>query len=293
MATERGLVSDRFIQPPGQRGFMLCGALFGGKKHQISMMMTAVAEPRTKDRIGAALGAVLLPGLLGYALLNGLVVPMPAAVSDALKVFGVAPPPPPPPIEKVKPRPSPSRRPQGAASPPNLKSKATEVVAPPPVVPIVVPPPVVVAEKAGVGAQATAGASNIRGPGTGSGGIGNGTGSGGFGDGDGGGGEETPPRWRKGRIKDSDYPADGIELGLRGIVSVRYVVEISGHVSDCRVTRSSGSRELDTLTCRLIEQRFRYDPSRDAAGRPVESVIVQNHDWAIDDDDERSQDGTR
>ena len=243
--------------------------------------MIAIERPK-KDRAVAAIGAVVLPGLLGYALISGLAVSMPAAVVDTLKVFGVSPPPPPPPVEKVRPRPSPSRKPQGAASPPNLKSKATELVAPPPVVPIVVPPPVVVAEKAGVGAQAIAGASNVRGPGTGSGGQGNGTGSGGYGDGDGGGGEETPPRWRKGRLKDSDFPSDAAETGLRGVVSVRYTVEVSGRVSHCRVTRSSGSAVLDGLTCRLIEQRFRYDPSLDAGGRPVESTIVENHDWSLD-----------
>ena len=241
-------------------------------------------QPRARDRIGAALGAVLLSGMLGYALLAGLVVPMPSAVSDALKVFGVAPPPPPPSVEKVRPRPSLSRKPEGAASPPNLTSKATEVVAPPPLVPIVVPPPVVVAEKAGVGAQATAGASHVRGPGTGSGGVGNGTGSGGYGDGDGGGGEETPPRWRKGRLKDLDYPRDAAETGIRGRVSVRYAVGTDGRVSRCRVTGSSGSRELDALTCRLIEERFRYDPSLDAAGRPVESTIVEDHEWTMGDD---------
>ncbi|MES3042444.1 energy transducer TonB [Sphingomonas faeni] len=240
-------------------------------------------QPGAIDRIGAATGAVLVSGLLGYALIYGLVVPLPAAVTDALKVFSVAPPPPPP-EEKVRPRPSPSRKPEGAASPPNLKSKATEVVAPPPVVPIVVPPPVVVAEKAGVGAEANSGASNVRGPGTGSGGIGNGTGSGGYGDGDGGGGEETPPEWRSGRLRDSDYPRDAPDTGISGIVWVRYTVEVSGRVSRCRATRSSGSRVLDNLTCRLIEQRFRYDPSLDAAGRPVESTIVEYHDWSMDGD---------
>ena len=241
-------------------------------------------QPRARDRIGAAVGAVLLPGVLGYALLNGLVVTMPAAVSDALKVFDAAPPPPPPTEEKVRPRPSPSRKPEGAASPPNLKSKATELVAPPPVVPVAVPPTVVVAEKAGVGAQATSGASDVRGPGTGSGGVGNGTGSGGYGDGDGGGGEETPPEWRSGRLRDSDYPREAAETGIRGRVFVRYLVETNGRVSGCRVTRSSGSRVLDALTCRLIEQRFRYDPSLDAAGRPVESTIVESHDWSMDGD---------
>jgi len=85
-------------------------------------------------------------------------------------------------------------------------------------------------------------------------------------------------------MTNSDYPDDGAETGIRGRVFVRYVVETNGRVSGCRVTRSSGSRELDALTCRLIEQRFRYDPSLDAAGRPVESTIVESHDWSIDDD---------
>ena len=162
------------------------------------------------------MGAVLLPGVLGYALLNGLVVPMPAAVSDALKVFDAAPPPPPPPEEKVRPRPSPSRKPEGAASPPNLKSKATEVVAPPPVVPVVVPPPVVVAEKAGVGAQATAGASDVRGPGTGVAGSAMAPAAVGMAMATAAGGEETPPRWRRGRLKDSDYPREAAGDGDPG-----------------------------------------------------------------------------
>ena len=31
-----------------------------------------------------------------------------------------------------------------------------------------------------------------------------------------------------------------------------------------------------------IEKRFRYDPSRDADGRPVRSIVVVDHDWIVE-----------
>jgi protein TonB len=50
-------------------------------------------------------------------------------------------------------------------------------------------------------------------------------------------------------------------------------------VTGCRVTRSSGSRALDSTTCRLIEQRFRFRPSRDALGRPSWGYIEEYHEF--------------
>lgn len=235
-----------------------------------------------RERAVAALIAAALQGLLVYALIVGLAVSMPAVVDDALQVFGIVPDPPKPAVEIIPPKQR-SKRPEGAASPPNLRSKATEIVAPPPVV-VTPPPPIVAATVAGVGIDATSGAADVVGPGTGSGGIGDGTGSGGSGDGDGGGGiDETPPRWLSGRIRDSDYPEALKEAMIGGTVSVRYVVETTGRVRDCEVTRSSGARELDSATCALIERRFRYRPSLDSAGRPVAAVIVENHSWLVDD----------
>ena len=39
-----------------------------------------------------------------------------------------------------------------------------------------------------------------------------------------------------------------------------------GRVTGCTVSRSSGARPLDTLACKLAEERFQYAPARDAAG---------------------------
>lgn len=234
-----------------------------------------------RDRIAAAAGAVAVQAALIYALVMGLAIHWPADPDDGLTLFTVAPPSPPP--ERTVPQRQPTHRREGAASPRNLRSQATEIVAPPPIVPLPLTSPVVAAPVANTGADASQGASDLPGPGTGSGGIGNGTGSGGSGDGDGDGdGFETPPRWKKGRIKDSDYPRAAAELGASGTVSVRYRIELDGRATGCVIMRSSGNFELDETTCRLIEQRFRYAPSRDARGRPVISYIVRDNDWVIE-----------
>jgi protein TonB len=233
----------------------------------------------TSDRVKAATAALLLELLLGYALIVGLSADIPAKVGEALKIFNLAVPPPPPAIERPAPQPVKSRKQRGAASPRNIRSKPTEIVAPPPVLPPLQPPPVIVAPKAGAGNDPSAGASRLAGPGTGAGGIGTGTGSGGAGEGEGG-DRERPPRWRSGRIKDSDYPP-GVEA--HGTVSVRYTVETDGRVTGCIVTRSSGNLMLDRITCRLIEERYRYKPKLDGAGRPVRSLVGDDHEWEAED----------
>jgi protein TonB len=240
------------------------------------------------DRIRAALGAAALQGLLVYALIAGLAVRMPGMVESPLTLFAVLPPSAPPPPEKITPHPIRSTKPEGAASPANLRSKATEIVAPVPIVQVTIPPPIVAALKPGTGTQTSTGASDVPGPGTGAGGVGNGTGSGRAGNGDGDGGRGTPPRWVRGRLKDSDYPAAAKEALVSGTVAVRYVVAVSGRVTECSVTKSSGNAELDETTCRLIKERFRFKPSKDDDGTPVDSIIVENHSWLIDDHPEPS-----
>lgn len=240
-------------------------------------MMTADRSEVTR-RVKAATGAVAVQVLLGYALLTGLAVSMPTRLREALTLIAIAPPPPPPPpIERARPRPSP--RPEGAASPPNLRSRATEVVAPRPIPPIT-PTPIVAAAKPGTGSDPSAGNADIPGPGTGSGGQGEGTGSGGAGSGGGGGGG-TDLVWLRGRIRDTDYPRAAIEAGASGTVYLRFVVGADGRVTRCTVTRSSGNAALDQTTCRLIMERFRYRPSRDAQGRPYPDVVTGEHVWTL------------
>lgn len=240
--------------------------------------MSIAISSRRERAVAGGLSA-LVAALVALGLVLGLRVDLVRRTTDALATFTVGPvAPPPPPVRPTPHRPSPRR--SGRAAPPNLKSRATELVAPVPVIPAP-PPPVVVAPIAFAGNQASQGAVLRPGPGTGAGGMGNGTGSGGEGNGDcgGGDGDGTAPVHLKGRLKDSDRPADATGEGLSGTVSVLYRVGLDGRVSDCRITHSSGHPELDAITCRLIEQRFRYRPSLDRGGRPVASWVEADHEW--------------
>lgn len=245
-------------------------------------------EPEQRDRLKSAAGVGLLHALIGYLLLTGLGFGPAAAVPDALKLFNVTEePPPPPPAKPARPdvekktRKAKPKNEEGAASPANLRNTPTEIVAPPPEIRLPVPPPIPAAPIAGQGTVTAAGAAAVPGPGTGSGGIGNGLGSGRFGNGTGGGGGGgmgRPVRQIAGRINDSDFPDD---VSRGGVVHLRFVVAPTGRVSDCAVTRSSGSRKLDGLTCRLIMTRFRYRPALNGEGRPIASTIVGEHVWDV------------
>ena len=152
-----------------------------------------------QERLSSAIAVAMFHALLGYAFVTGLGIDVVEVVDDRLKIFDVAVLPPPPPIQEAtpakeksvepvkRPRPAP-KDPEGAAAPPNIKSRPTEIVAPKPEIRLPVPSPVIAAPIAGPGAAATSGNAPFRGPGTGAGGVGTGTGSGRFGNGGGGGG---------------------------------------------------------------------------------------------------------
>jgi len=180
---------------------------------------------------------------------------LPVTLSD------VPPPPPPPSHWSAR---GPRSRVRAATIVPRPAPSAPAPPAPPEViVPLILPAP------------AATGTS-----GTGSGGVGNGNGGGG-GEGGTGAGGGSPPQRIGGRISDGDYPRDLSDAGISGTVGVRYRVGVDGRARECRITKSSGSTALDAHTCALIERRFRFRPSRDAAGRPVPSIIVENHSWIM------------
>ena len=255
----------------------------------------ALAARANSERIGAGVPVLAIHALIAWALLSGLgVAPLPG-LPDQLKLFEIAPeivlpeaPSPPPPAtgETESQRPA-DPRDEGTASPPNLESRANQVTGP------TREPlrrqPLNAAEKPGTGSAATQGAAPIPGPGSGSGGVGDGSGSGSGGSGAGAGGGYgdgaglRPPRRLRGRLRDSDWPPGLGEAGIGGTVGVRYAVETDGSVTQCTVTRSSGSALLDRTTCSLIEQRFRYVPTRDRTGRPIRSFIVENYEWLVRD----------
>ena len=236
-----------------------------------------------REKLVSAMAAFAMVLLIAGMLVFGLRVVQQARTSETLVTIGLAPEKPPerkPPVRVL--RPSPTRAARHEASPPNLRNKATQIVAMP-VPPLIVPPPVVTATQAGIGQAASAGAADTPGPGRGAGGVGNGDGGGGDGDGgDGaGGGAVVGPRRTKGRLWFGDLPEGLLPAGSTGKVEVVYRVNIDGSASDCRAESSSGIPALDQLTCRLIEQRFRFRPARDRRGQPVRAMIIESHSWII------------
>jgi len=228
----------------------------------------------TRGRIASAAGAAVVQALFAWVLIAGLAVGVSRGISDPLTLFSVTPPPPPP--KTVPEPPRASHKKSGKAAPANLRAKPTEIVAPRVAIPPP-PPPVAAPPIAGPGTAPSAGAAPLPGPGTGAGGEGNGNGGGGDGDGDGG----TPLQLIKGHISDSDYPHEAYRAGASGTVYLRFIVGVNGRVTSCTVTRSSGNADLDTTTCRLIMERFRYRPTRDRNGKPVPDEVTGFHKWEL------------
>ena len=239
-----------------------------------------------RDRIVSAAGVGAFHALLAYVLISGLGFEVVREVRQELKMFDVTEELPPPVAEPPAPTgPMTEKKttpdPEGAAAPANLKNTPSPIVAPPPEVRIEVPPPVIAAPVAGQGSAPAAGAAEVPGPGTGRGGQGSGTGSGLHGNGTGGGGGggiAIGARYLSGIIRPSDYPRPKSTEPER-IVRFRVLVGTNGRLTGCRVTRSSGYPDLDAVTCRLYERRFRFAPARDVWGQAVPQMLDADHAW--------------
>lgn len=246
--------------------------------------MTGAAISTPRERLGSALGALTFVALLLWLLISGLGVRLHIPPNPAMQLLDFTLPPVPPPEPEKPPAPKPrAPKEEGKASPPNKVSRATEVTTP---AQTPLPQPLPAATIPAQGNDASSGNAPIAGPGTGSGGIGDGTGSGGRGNGAGGGGG-TALRLLEGDITGRDYPRAAARAGAQGTVGLRFTVGVNGRVTDCRVTQSSGNADLDATTCRLIQKRFRYTPSRDASGRPYADEVTGEQVWELYDRPDR------
>ena len=192
---------------------------------------------------------------------------------SAMRVFNLGEPPmPPPPAPQPRQEPK-AKEKEGGSSPKNIKSAATPVVAPEPVVRT---PPVQVipaSETPRQGASSTQGASNVRGPGTGAGGLGNGTGSGIGGNGPGGGGDNgvaDPPHLATPVLRGRDFSRDLLsEWPPRATIFLRLRVDARGYVSECLVDRGTGVPSIDSALCNIAHERLRFRPALNRNGQAV------------------------
>lgn len=96
----------------------------------------------------------------------------------------------------------------------------------------------------------------------------------------------TPPIMIKNSLvlHERDYPTRLIEEGDAGVVSAHLYVAPDGRVSGCKVTETSGSAELDALTCKIATQRARFTPARDAGGQIVPGDYYVAVTWGTNSD---------
>lgn len=82
-------------------------------------------------------------------------------------------------------------------------------------------------------------------------------------------------------IPPRDYPRDALDASATGEARVLWTIGTDGAVSDCRVVRSAGFPALDRATCAGVAQHARYEPAKDADGRPVRSWRTARIKWAL------------
>jgi protein TonB len=160
-------------------------------------------------------------------------------------------------------------RPASRPSEPHKASDPPVKRSPPPPRPAAAPAPVTIAVAADPDLSASVGSGSLAGLGVGNGDLGGGSGGGGSG---GGGGLARHAEWVGGGIGNRDYPEAAKRARLQGVVDVLFTVHTDGRVSGCRIDHSSGSLDLDRLTCALTEQRLLYNPALDASGKPTEEI---------------------
>lgn len=79
-----------------------------------------------------------------------------------------------------------------------------------------------------------------------------------------------PRMTRAPSIRAGDLPLDG---AMRREVGWRLTIAPDGTIVACEIVRSSGSRALDDEVCRLLRTDSRFEPGRNAAGKPVTATF--------------------
>lgn len=219
----------------------------------------------TRTRRWERTGTLAIVGLLHLAVVLIVLAGSPErsrrAPEEPMQLVTLRPPPPPAPAKAT----APQARPRKAASAPTKSP-------PPPRKPTPVVAPVAVAATADKDLSASLG------NGASLGSIGTGLDLGGGS----GGGLARHAEWVGGGLSKHDYPEAAKRAGLQGVVDVRFTVLTDGRVKRCQIDHSSGSAQLDRLTCALTEQRLLYNPALDAAGKPVEEIAGRRFRFVLD-----------
>lgn len=90
----------------------------------------------------------------------------------------------------------------------------------------------------------------------------------------------NPGSW----VTTNDYPTAALREERSGTTSFRVVVGSDGRVTECTISGSSGSPDLDQATCSNVTRRARFSPATDADGNPTIGSYSNRIRWAIPTD---------
>lgn len=210
------------------------------------------------NRIAAFVVVALLHVALGYALVSGLAY---EGVQQVIKKVTTVD------IKKDEPKEEPP-------PPPKKADAAPPIVAPPPkknitnvsppieitqTIPPPSPPPLVVAPPAPVAAVAPPPPKFTP--------------------------KQPTPRGNPGSwATTNDYPTRALREEREGTTGFRVTVGPDGRVTDCQVTSSSGSPDLDEAACANVKRRARFNPATDGEGQPTTGSYSNRVRWVIPKD---------
>ncbi len=215
--------------------------------------MAYADQEMSGNKITAFIIVALLHVVLGYALVTGLAYEAVKQVVKRVTTVDIKEekkeePPPPPPKKDVAPPPpvAPPVRINVATTPPQI---VTVSAPPPPAVVRIVAPAPYVAPPPRVQPKGAVPKGN-------------------------------PGNW----ATSNDYPARALREEREGTTGFRVSVGPDGRVSDCQVTSSSGSPDLDEAACANIRRRARFNPATDGEGQPTSGSYSNRVRWVIPKD---------
>lgn len=82
-------------------------------------------------------------------------------------------------------------------------------------------------------------------------------------------------------VTTDDYPARAMREEREGVTMVTISVGADGRVTNCSITNSSGSPDLDEIACRNITRRARFRPATNGNGDEVPGTYSIPVRWEI------------
>ena len=79
----------------------------------------------------------------------------------------------------------------------------------------------------------------------------------------------------------ADYPSTALINQREGVTRFSVMIGPDGRVTSCQILASSGHADLDAATCLNVTRRARFDPARDASGKPTAGKYSNQIRWQI------------